>query len=372
MEAVTAAPISLRDYVTEQIAFAFTDPADRLSLANWPTGLTRMATSMSDMERNCGASRGLGGTGRSRPWRPSDLRPGGHFCPQPFGMHCHSAQAEGPLRSGHGRTGGQSRVPRQTRLPGTETPMRRRRERSRRHAGRDPFARSQAWNRVFRRGCGCHRARRHCPPGARWNLGNRAQSSIAAARPGQPGVLCSGIPPARHADEKEFLAECMQNANWLTRSLDQRARTILKVASEIVRQQDAFLVHGVSRLKPLNLRMVADAIGMHELTVSRVTANKYMLTPRGVFELRYFFNAASPRPMAGKPILQRPCGTKSGVDRPRRRRRRSSPTTISSRCWASAGSKSRGAPWRNTGNSMNIPSSVQRRREKRALAAAAS
>ncbi|MBB3144505.1 RNA polymerase sigma-54 factor [Phyllobacterium trifolii] len=92
--------------------------------------------------------------------------------------------------------------------------------------------------------------------------------------------------------EKTFLSECLQSANWLTRSLDQRAQTILKVASEIVRQQEQFLRHGVAYLKPLNLRNVADAIGMHESTVSRVTANKYMLTKRGVFELRYFFNAA--------------------------------------------------------------------------------
>ncbi len=92
--------------------------------------------------------------------------------------------------------------------------------------------------------------------------------------------------------EKTFLSECLQNANWLTRSLDQRAQTILKVASEIVRQQENFLLHGIAHLRPLNLRNVADAIGMHESTVSRVTANKYMLTMRGVFELRYFFNAA--------------------------------------------------------------------------------
>ncbi|QND51570.1 RNA polymerase factor sigma-54 [Phyllobacterium sp. 628] len=92
--------------------------------------------------------------------------------------------------------------------------------------------------------------------------------------------------------EKGFLSECLQNANWLTRSLDQRAQTILKVATEIVRQQSEFLQFGVAHLKPLNLRNVADAIGMHESTVSRVTANKYMLTKRGVFELRYFFNAA--------------------------------------------------------------------------------
>ena len=89
-----------------------------------------------------------------------------------------------------------------------------------------------------------------------------------------------------------YLTECMNNANWLVKSLDQRARTILKVASELVRQQDAFLVHGVQYLRPLNLKAIADAIGMHESTVSRVTANKYMATPRGVFELRYFFTSA--------------------------------------------------------------------------------
>ena len=92
--------------------------------------------------------------------------------------------------------------------------------------------------------------------------------------------------------DRAFLSECLQNANWLTRSLDQRARTILKVTSEIVRQQDAFLVHGIRHMRPLNLKTVADAIGMHESTVSRVTSNKYMMTPRGMFELRYFFTSA--------------------------------------------------------------------------------
>lgn len=94
------------------------------------------------------------------------------------------------------------------------------------------------------------------------------------------------------AEEKAFLSDCMQTANWLVRSLDQRARTILKVTQEIVRQQDGFLRHGVTHLKPLNLRIVADAVGMHESTISRVTANKFMASPRGVFELRYFFNAS--------------------------------------------------------------------------------
>ncbi len=97
---------------------------------------------------------------------------------------------------------------------------------------------------------------------------------------------------ARTAAEKDFMSECLQSANWLVRSLDQRARTILKVTAEIVRQQDAFLIHGVSQLRPLTLKAVADAIKMHESTVSRVTSNKYVMTPRGIFELRYFFTVA--------------------------------------------------------------------------------
>jgi RNA polymerase sigma-54 factor len=100
--------------------------------------------------------------------------------------------------------------------------------------------------------------------------------------------------------ERGFLTECLQTATWLTRALDQRARTILKVSTEIVRQQDAFLAYGVQHLRPLNLRMVADAIGMHESTVSRVTANKYMATPRGIFELKYFFSSSIPATGAGE------------------------------------------------------------------------
>ncbi len=97
---------------------------------------------------------------------------------------------------------------------------------------------------------------------------------------------------ARSEQEKVFVADCLASANWLVKSLDQRAKTILKVSSEIVRQQDAFLAFGVEHLRPLNLKTVADAIGMHESTVSRVTSNKYMATPRGVFELKFFFTSA--------------------------------------------------------------------------------
>jgi RNA polymerase sigma-54 factor len=97
---------------------------------------------------------------------------------------------------------------------------------------------------------------------------------------------------AKDKESKTYLVDCLNNANWLVKSLDQRARTILKVSSEIVRQQDGFLTYGVRHLRPLNLRAIADAIGMHESTVSRVTSNKYIATPRGVFELKYFFTAA--------------------------------------------------------------------------------
>ncbi|MGH6937353.1 MAG: RNA polymerase factor sigma-54, partial [Methylocella sp.] len=90
---------------------------------------------------------------------------------------------------------------------------------------------------------------------------------------------------------RNFISACRQTANWLTKSLEQRARTILKVSSEIVRQQDRFLAHGVECLRPLDLKTVAEAVGVHESTVSRVTSNKYMATPRGLFELKYFFTA---------------------------------------------------------------------------------
>jgi len=104
----------------------------------------------------------------------------------------------------------------------------------------------------------------------------------------------------RSDGDRAYLADCLQSANWLVKSLDQRARTILKVASEIVRQQDAFLAEGVEHLRPLNLKTVAEAIRMHESTVSRVTSNKYIATPRGIFEMKYFFTAAIPSAAGGE------------------------------------------------------------------------
>jgi RNA polymerase sigma-54 factor len=95
-------------------------------------------------------------------------------------------------------------------------------------------------------------------------------------------------------EARSFISECHADANWLVKSLDQRARTILKVSSEIVKQQDSFFAFGIDHLRPLKLRDVADAIDMHESTVSRVTSGKYMHTPRGLFELKFFFTAAIP------------------------------------------------------------------------------
>jgi RNA polymerase sigma-54 factor len=154
------------------------------------------------------------------------------------------------------------------------------------------------------------------------------------------------------------------------RALDQRARTILKVATEIVRQQDGFFAHGVQHLRPLNLRTVADAISMHESTVSRVTANKYMATNRGIFELKYFFTSA---------IAAADGGEAHSAEAVRHRIRQMidaetpsqvlSDDTIVDMLRESGVDIARRtvAKYREA---MRIPSSVQRRREKQALGAA--
>ncbi|WP_417517540.1 RNA polymerase factor sigma-54 [Minwuia sp.] len=104
----------------------------------------------------------------------------------------------------------------------------------------------------------------------------------------------------KKAEDKTYLTECYNNANWLVKSLEQRANTIMKVATELVRQQDGFFAMGVQYLRPLNLKTIADAIGMHESTVSRVTSNKYIGTPRGIFEMKYFFTASIPSTGSGE------------------------------------------------------------------------
>jgi len=171
-----------------------------------------------------------------------------------------------------------------------------------------------------------------------------------------------------NSTDKSYIADCLQTATWLVRALDQRAKTILKVSSEIVRQQDAFFASGVQHLRPLNLKTVADAIGMHESTVSRVTANKYMATTRGIFELKYFFTSS---------IASANGGAAHSAEAVRHRIRRLidaetadavlSDDTIVDRLRGAGIDIARRtvAKYRDA---MRIPSSVQRRREKQAAA----
>lgn len=174
---------------------------------------------------------------------------------------------------------------------------------------------------------------------------------------------------ARNETEKQFVTDALQTANWLQRSLDQRAKTILKVASEIVAQQELFFTYGIEYLKPLNLRTVADAISMHESTVSRVTANKYLACERGLFEMKYFFTAS---------IAATRSGTESHSAEAVRHRIKQmidqespadvlSDDTIVQRLKISGIDIARRtvAKYRE---SLRIPSSVERRREKQTLA----
>ncbi len=175
----------------------------------------------------------------------------------------------------------------------------------------------------------------------------------------------------RDAAEKSFLTDCLANANWLAKSLDQRAQTILKVATEIVKQQDGFLTHGIAHLRPMTLKTVADAIEMHESTVSRVTSNKYMATPRGLFEMKFFFTTA-----LGSSTGEADHSAESVRHRIRQIIEAEQPANIlSDDTIAEMLQREKGievarrtvAKYRE---GMNIPSSVIRRRQKRALAAA--
>ncbi len=101
-------------------------------------------------------------------------------------------------------------------------------------------------------------------------------------------------------EEKKFLNEQLANASWLVKALDQRAQSLLKVAMEIVRQQEMFFEHGIRYMKPMTLRHIAEAVEVHESTVSRITSNKFMATPRGVFPLKYFFSSSLSDAAAGE------------------------------------------------------------------------
>ena len=173
---------------------------------------------------------------------------------------------------------------------------------------------------------------------------------------------------AKTEKDKTYLADCLQTATWLIRALDQRAKTILKVATEIVRQQDAFFAHGVQHLRPLNLKTIADAISMHESTVSRVTANKYMATNRGIFELKYFFTSAIASADGGdahsaEAVRHR---IKQLIDAERPDQVLSDDIIVE--MLRAAGIEIARRTVAKYREAMRIPSSVQRRREKQSLA----
>jgi len=175
----------------------------------------------------------------------------------------------------------------------------------------------------------------------------------------------------RDATEKTFLTDCLATANWLAKSLDQRAQTILKVSAEIVKQQDGFLVHGITHLRPMTLKIVADAIEMHESTVSRVTSNKYMMTPRGLFEMKYFFTTA-----LGSSTGEADHSAEAVRHRIRQIIEAETPAdilsddTISEMLQKERGIEVARRTVAKYREGMNIPSSVIRRRQKRAMAGA--
>jgi RNA polymerase sigma-54 factor len=172
---------------------------------------------------------------------------------------------------------------------------------------------------------------------------------------------------AHTKSDKEYLSERWQHANWLIKALQQRANTILKVAAEIVKQQDMFFVHGVQYLKPLILRDIAAAVEMHESTVSRVTQNKFITTPRGMFELKYFFTTALNRSAGGDMV-----SSESVRERIRLLIEAEQPSNILSDDRLAELLSAEGvdvarrtvAKYREA---MRIPSSAQRRREKKVI-----
>lgn len=120
---------------------------------------------------------------------------------------------------------------------------------------------------------------------------------VELAQSAMPRVLVNRqyiaeIAPKAQGEDKKFITENIGNANWLVKALDQRANTILRVATELVAEQEGFFRLGIHYLKPLTLKDIAATTGFHESTVSRVTTNKYMMTPRGLFELKYFFTSS--------------------------------------------------------------------------------
>ena len=128
---------------------------------------------------------------------------------------------------------------------------------------------------------------------------------VVANDDGMPKLKISGFYRSAMAGDpkaKEYIQNKLRSAQWLIRSIDQRRKTIVKVTECIVEKQREFFDKGIEHLKPMILRDIAESVGMHESTISRVTSNKYVATPRGVYELKFFFNSAIKREGAKEDI----------------------------------------------------------------------
>ena len=233
---------------------------------------------------------------------------------------------------------------------GSAAHLRRRRRGSRRDDRRDPQPQSEARPRLRLDHGAADRARRvSCAP-----VRTAAYRSSSTPTPCRRSWSTSATTPScrrtpRADSDKTYLAENLQSATWLMRALDQRAKTILKVAIEIVRQQDAFFVHGVQHLRPLNLKTIADAISMHEFDgFARHRQQIHGDQPRHL-RVEIFLHLVDRvvrwrrRPFGGSGALPH-----QAADRRRERRTTCCRTTPSSSGCARPASTSRGAPWPNT------------------------
>jgi len=165
--------------------------------------------------------------------------------------------------------------------------------------------------------------------------------------------------------DKEYLNEQLNSANWLMKAMDQRAKTVLKVAGEIIEQQEAFFLYGIEFLKPLTLKDIAGEVDRHESTVSRVTNNKYIGTPRGIFELKYFFSTA----LAGSDGEEH--SSRAVKERIKNMIDEEDPKKVLSddKIVGALGTEGIHLARRTVAKyreNMNIPSSIQRRRQKKA------
>ena len=292
LEAFVSAETTLADHLAEQLALAIADPARRM--------IGQYLIDLVDEAGYLGGDLGLVGEKLGAPLPTS--RPCWRSCRASIRRAC--ARAPSPNASPSSSRSAIASIPRWRRwspistcspsaISGVAPNLRRERGGSHRHDRRDSPAQSEARSRLRVDPGAADRAGRvrahRRPTAASWS------SSIPTRCPrcwSTSSYHAQVAKTAKNEKDKSYLADCLQTATWLIRALDQRAKTILKVATEIVRQQDAFFAHGVQHLRPLNLKTIADAIAMHESTVSRVTANKYMATSRGIFELKYFFTSS--------------------------------------------------------------------------------